>query len=388
MNNSSGNELGMDFDSPIDRRQTNSMKWDKYGDRDVIPLWVADMDFRSPPSVIDALSRHAAHGVFGYPTVPPALVDVIQSRLDENYGWKVNEQWLVWIPGLVTGLNIACRAAGDDHEDVMTAVPVYPPFLKAPEYSGRHLVTVPLALTGGRWEFDLDRIDSAIGPSTRLFILCNPHNPVGRVYNRDELAALAGLCEKHDLIVCADEIHCDLILDVDKRHIPFAMLSPEVADRTITLMAPSKTYNIPGLGCSFAVISNPRLRQRFKVAMRGIVPMVNAMGFTAAQAAYRDGGEWLSALLSYLRRSRDMVAAAIDQMPAVSAAHVEATYLTWIDMRETNVKDPAAFFEAAGVGLSDGREFGGPGYVRLNFGCPHALLQHGLERMRGALEQR
>jgi cystathionine beta-lyase len=387
MDNSSGNELVMDFDSPIDRRQTDSMKWEKYRGRDVIPLWVADMDFRSPPSVIDALSRHAAHGVFGYSTVPPALVDVVQSRLDENYGWKVDKDWLVWIPGLVTGLNIACRAVGNDHDGVITAVPVYPPFLKAPEYSRRHLITVPLALTGGRWEFDLDRFDAAIVPSTRLFILCNPHNPVGRVFNTGELTALAGICEKHDLTVCADEIHCDLILDSERRHIPFAMLSQEVADRTITLMAPSKTYNIPGLGCSFAVISNPHLRKCFKEAMRGIVPLVNAMGFTAALAAYRSGSEWLSTLLEYLRRSRDIVAVAVEQMPVISATHVEATYLTWIDTRETGIEDPVAFFEAAGVGLSDGREFGGPGYVRLNFGCPHALLQHGLERMHRALEQ-
>ena len=375
------------FDTPVDRRQTDSMKWDKYAGRDIIPMWVADMDFRSPPSVIDALSRHAAHGVFGYPTVPPALVDVVQSRLDENYGWKVDKDWFVWIPGLVSGLNIVCRAVGNDADEVITTVPVYPPFLKAPKYSQRRLVAVPLALSGGRWAFELDRFEAAIGSSTRLFILCNPHNPVGRVYTHTELSALAAICEKHDLIVCADEIHCDLILDTDKRHIPFAMLSREVADRTITLMAPSKTYNIPGLGCSFAVISNPQLRKRFKDAMRGIVPMVNAMGFTAALAAYRDGAPWLGELLAYLRKSRAMVATAIDQMPAISATHVEATYLSWIDMRRTGIKDPVAFFESAGVGLSDGRDFGGPGYVRLNFGCTHAVLQRGLERIHSALDR-
>jgi cystathionine beta-lyase len=380
--------MATEFETPVDRRQTNSMKWDKYRDRDVIPMWVADMDFRSPPSVTDELTRHAAHGVFGYSVVPQALTEEIQSLLDRNYGWKVDEEWLVWIPGLVTGLNIVCRAVGNDHDEVITAVPVYPPFLTAPEYSRRSLITVPLALSGRRWEFDLERFEAAVSPSTRLFILCNPHNPVGRVYSREELTALADICAKHDVIVCADEIHCDLILDSDKRHVPFAKLSSEAADRTITLMAPSKTYNIPGLGCSYAVIANPDLRKRFKKVMRGIVPRVNAMGFTAALAAYRHGEQWLAGLLTYLREGRDMVADAIDRMPGLATTPVEATYLSWIDTRETGLEDPAAFFEAAGVGLSDGREFGGPGFVRLNFGCSHPLLQRALARMHTALDQR
>jgi cystathionine beta-lyase len=380
--------MEMDFDTPVDRRDTDCMKWDKYRGTDVIPMWVADMDFRSPPSVIDALSRHVSHGVYGYPNVPPSLNEEVQSQLDEKYGWKVNEEWIVWIPGIVTGLNIVCRSIGEDHDDVITAVPVYPPFLKAPGYSRRGLITVPLARSGNRWDFDLDRFEASIRPATRLFILCNPHNPVGRVYTHKELMALADICEKNDVIVCADEIHCDLILDSDKQHLPFAMLSQEAADRTITLMAPSKTYNVPGLGCSFAVISNPKLRKRFKEAMRGIVPMVNALGFTAAVAAYRHGSEWLSALLSYLRRSRDIVTDAIDRMAGLETTHVEATYLSWIDTRATGLKDPVAFFESAGVGLSDGREFGGPGYVRLNFGCSQVLLQKGLERMRSVLDQR
>ncbi len=388
MDNMPGKGMEVDFDTPVDRRNTASMKWDKYRGRDVIPLWVADMDFRSPSSVIDALSQHVAHGVYGYPSVPQSLNEEIQSLLDARYGWKVNEEWIVWIPGLVTGLNIVCRSIGDDHDEVITAVPVYPPFLKAPGYSRRRLITVPLERTEARWEFDLDRFDASIRSATRLFILCNPHNPVGRVYTRDELTALAAICEKHDVIICADEIHCDLILDSDKQHLPFAMLSRDVAERTITLMAPSKTYNIPGLGCSFAVISNPKLRKRFKEEMRGIVPMVNALGFTATLAAYRHGSEWLSALIAYLRRGRDIVTDAIDRMSGLETTPVEATYLSWIDTRATGLKDPVAFFESAGVGLSDGRDFGGPGYVRLNFGCSHILLHKGLERMRSVLEKR
>lgn len=379
--------MQIDFDTLVDRRDTGSMKWDKYRNKDVIPMWVADMDFRSPPSVIEALCRHAAHGVFGYTVVPQSLIEEIQLLLDNNYGWKVKAKWIVSIPGLVTGLNIACRAVGEDHDDVITTTPVYPPFLEAPGYSRRGLITVPLAMQAAGWEFDEERFFASVSPATRLFLLCNPHNPVGRVYTRDELAAMAGICEKYDLIICADEIHCELILDTDKQHFPFAMLSPEIADRTITLMAPSKTYNIPGLGCSFAVIPNPQLRRRFKDVMRGIVPMVNSMGFSAALAAYHGGREWLQTLLIYLRRNRDIVIDAIERMPGISTTPIEATYLSWIDIRGTGLKDPVAFFESAGVGLSDGRDFGGPGYVRLNFGCSQIMLKRGLERMHSVLEQ-
>ena len=376
-----------DFDTPVDRLGTQSMKWDKYKNKDVIPMWVADMDFKSPPSVIEALSHHANYGVFGYTSASLELVEEIQLMLDEKYDWEIQPEWIVWIPGIVTGLNIVCRAVGDDHDDVITTTPVYPPFLTAPGYSRRGLITVPLEKQATCWELDADRFESSISPTTRLFFLCNPHNPVGRVYTRGELVAMAGICDRNDLIICADEIHCDLILDSDKQHLPIAMLAPEIADRTITLMAPSKTYNIPGLGCSFAVISNLKLRKRFINAMRGIVPMVNCMGFTAALAAYHGGREWLHSLLAYLRINRDIVLDTIDRMPGVSTTPIEATYLAWIDISDTGLNDPIAYFESAGVGLSDGRDFGDDRYVRLNFGCSKSTLRRGLKRMHTALEQ-
>jgi cystathionine beta-lyase len=351
--------------------------------------------------VVAALRERADHGVFGYASVPPELAQEVRSRLKRNYNWEIEEQWLVWLPGLVTGLNVACRAVGHAQERVLTTVPVYPPFLKAPGYAGRSLKTVPLVRSGerktdegrgtahrqgGRGQMDVASIDEAVTPDTRLFILCHPHNPVGRAFERDELTDLAAVCARHDIAVCSDEIHCDLILEPGKRHIPFATLSPDTADRTITLMAPSKTYNLPGLGCSFAVISNPDLRRRFTSQMAGIVPPVNALGFAAALAAYRHGGAWLEDLLDYLRGNRDMVAAAVAAMPAVAMTPVEATYLAWIDIRPTGLTDPVGFFEAAGVGLQDGRDFGWPGYVRLNFGCPRTVLDEALMRMRAALE--
>jgi cystathionine beta-lyase len=345
------------------------------------------MDFPSPPAVLEALHRRIDHGVFGYTLVPQELVQVVQSTLWVEYGWEVGGEWIVWLPGLVTGLNVACRAAGEDGDDVATLTPVYPPFLSAPGLSRRNLVPVPLAQVDKTWTVDFDGLERSLTSRTRLLLLCNPHNPVGRVFNREELSNLAALCEKYDLILCSDEIHCGLILDEDKRHIPIAALDSQVARRTITLMAPSKTYNIPGLGCSFAVIPDAGLKKRFLQAMAGIVPHVNTLGFTASLAAYREGGPWRLALLDYLRENRNIVQKAVDSMPGLSMSPVEATYLAWIDTRKTGIEHPARFFEDAGVGLSNGAEFGGPGFVRLNFGCPRSLLLEALKRMESSLRR-
>ncbi|NQT71507.1 MAG: putative C-S lyase [Chloroflexi bacterium] len=375
-----------DFNTPIDRRGTSSFKWDKYKDRDVIPMWVADMDFRSPPAVIEALHQRVDHGVFGYGDAPCELNDIIVSMLQSDYGWAIDSSWIVWLPGLVTGLNVTCRAIGDDGSDVLTNTPAYPPFLSAPDNSRRNLVSVPLVREDDRWNFDFDRIEKAITPQTRLFILCNPHNPTGRVFTRDELVELCRICERHDIVICSDEIHCGLILDTDKTHIPTATLSSDIADRTITLMAPSKTYNLPGLGCSFAIISNDDIRWSFRKAMSGIVPHVNVLGFTASLAAYRDSHDWQLALLYYLRTNRDILEKSIQGIDGLTMTHVEATYLAWIDTRQAGMEKPVRFLEEAGVGLSDGAYFGDPGFVRLNFGCPRTILEEALRCIRTAME--
>jgi cysteine-S-conjugate beta-lyase len=379
------NSNTFDFDTVIDRRNTASLKWNKYKGRDILPMWVADMDFKSPPSVLKALHERVEHGIFGYAVTPQALIDITVDMLFKQHGWQVHPDWLVWLPGLVTGLNVTCRAVGNPGDDVMTAIPVYPPFLSAPLHFQRNVVTVPLEYRNGKWEFDFEALEKAITPKTRLFMLCNPHNPVGRVFTRQELVQLAAICEKHDLIVCADEIHCGMILDPDKIHIPFAGLGTDIQDRTITLMAPSKTYNIAGLGCSFAVISNAKIRRRFVQAMAGIVPRVNVLANTAALAAYQDTSQWLKQLLDCLRDNRDRVFSSVSQMKGFSICHAEATYLSWIDARESGLEDPAGYFENAGVGLSDGAEFGSPGFLRLNFGCPRATLDEALKRMESAI---
>jgi cystathionine beta-lyase len=374
-----------DFDTPLDRRGTASEKWDRYAGRDILPLWVADMDFRSPPAVIKALHQRVEHGIFGYTAPPKELVETVVTMLGREYGWQVDEEWLVWLPGLVCGLNVTCRAVGAPGDGVAIFTPVYPPFFSAPRNAGRQVVSVPLAEHEGRWEMDLVALERAISPRTRLLLLCSPHNPVGRVWTKEEQLVLLELAERRDLVVCSDEIHAGLVLDGDTRHTPFAAISPEAARRSITLNAPSKTYNIPGLGCSFAVIPDDTLRRVFRRAMAGIVPHVNLLGYTAALAAYRDGEAWRQALLEYLRGNRELVLREVAGMPGVRVWPVEATYLAWIDARGLGVADPAAFFEGAGVGLSDGSPFGAPGFVRLNFGCPRSLLEEAVQRMRIAV---
>ncbi len=369
------------FERVIDRRGGDSLKWNRYAGRDVLPLWVADMDFAAPPAIIRALEKRVAHGCFGYAEPTPALLEAVLEHLQRAYGWQVEAQWLVWLPGLVSGLNIACRAVDGD---VLTATPIYPPFLSAPGLAGKTLATAALQQLAGRWLWDFAALQRARTPSSGLLLLCHPHNPVGRAWDDDELAQIARFCKRHQLIVCSDEIHCQLLLDRQRRHRPLAMIDADIAERSITLMAPSKTYNIPGLGCAFAVIPNAALRRRFTATMRGIVPHVNALGLAAMEAAYRDCDDWLQALLEVLRDNRDRVAAMLGSIPGLTVTPVEATYLAWIDARGLGIGDATAFFEKAGVGLSNGADFGLPGWLRLNFGCPRATLDAALERMRRA----
>jgi cystathionine beta-lyase len=374
-------ESEFDFDTIIDRSGSSSEKWDRYAGRDIIPLWVADMDFRSPPSVIAALHERIDHGVFGYTHPPAGLVEAVLAHLQRDFDWRVEPEWLVWLPGLVCGLNVLCRSVGEEGDEIITFTPVYPPFMSAPALNGRVTVKVPLKLDKGSWLMDLEALERAITPRTRMLLLCSPHNPVGRAWSRSELEQVAALAQRYDLVIGSDDIHAGLILDEGRQHLPIATLSPETAGRTITLLAPSKTYNIPGLGCSFAVISEPALRKRFIKAAGRIVPHVNILGYSAAEAAYRHGEEWRRSLIEYLRGNRELVATAIDALPGFFMAHVEATYLAWIDTRASGIKKPGEFFEQAGVGLSDGADFGAPGFVRLNFGCSRSLLVEALQRM-------
>lgn len=371
------------FDSAPDRRGSDSVKWSKYAGRDILPLWVADMDFAAPPAVVEILHLRIDHAVFGYGGPWPSLTESVLTHLENEYNWRIEPDWIVWLPGLVTGLNVACRTVDGE---VLTATPIYPPFLSAPHFSGRRLNRFELANTEAGWRWDFAAMQQATTAATELFLLCHPHNPVGRCWSREELLELADFAERNDLIVCSDEIHCGLILDADKRHIPFASLSPEAARRSITLMAPSKTFNIPGLGCAFAVIPDAKLRRRFEYAMHGIVPHVNVLGLAACEAAFRDCTDWHRELIAYLRGNRDRVLATVNSKNGPKMQNVEATYLAWIDVRPLGLAKPAAHFEAHGLGLSDGADFGAPGWLRLNFGCPRSTLDEALERFSRACQ--
>lgn len=374
-----------EFDQQVDRKGTASQKWEKYSDSDILPMWVADTDFMSPPSVLQALHERIDHGVFGYTNVPNELNELVIQRMQEKYNWQIHQDWIVWLPGLVCGLNLACRAVGQSGDTVISAKPIYPPFMSSPRLSDRTVATVPLKEHNGHSIIDFDALESGITEQTRLLLFCNPHNPGGAVYRREELEALAELVIRHNLYICSDEIHCDLILEPGLQHIPISSINDEISKRTITLMAPSKTYNIAGLGCSFAVVSDPELRKQFINVRKGIVPDVNLLGYTAAIAAYKDGDEWNEKQLDYLRENRDFLMKEINKIPGLKLNPIEATYLAWIDVSGAKLSNPAHFFEQAGVGMSPGRDFGDSNFMRLNFGCTRSTLEEAVKRIKAAL---
>ncbi len=376
-----------DFDEIIDRRGTGGEKWDRYQGQDVIPMWVADMDFKVPPAVTQALQDRVNHGIYGYPGPDRELEAVVVNRLQRCFDWEIDPSWIVWLPGLVSGINAMCHAFSDPGDDIITTTPVYPPFLAAPGNSGKTCIKVPMVLENDRYVFDFKGIERAITGKTRIFILCSPYNPCGTIFTKKELSRLVNICHDHDILLLSDEIHADFILDEDACHCPTWMCDPKAPDQTITLMAPSKTFNIPGLSCSFAVISNGALRKKFQAFSRGLLPHVNCMGLVATRAAFESGEEWLAALIQYLKINRDYVYQRINQMKGLSIKPISSTYLAWIDATALNVENPAVYFESMGVGLNDGATFGANGYVRLNFGCPMATLKQGLDRMERAVDK-
>jgi cystathionine beta-lyase len=379
-----------DFDRHIDRRRTESTKWHKFPP-DVLPLWVADMDFPSPEPVTRALRERVEHGIFGYGVEQPEFHEVMCERLLKRHGWKVEPEALVLLPGVIPGFNVACRAFSAPGDGLLTLLPVYPPILRLPDNVGLTRDAVDLTRgSDGRYEVDWDAFERAITPRTRMFILCNPHNPVGRVFTRDELSRMAEICLRRGLVICADEIHGDLIYQ-GHQHVAMASLHPEIEARTITLMAPSKTYNLAGLRCALAVIPDQALRETFMATRLDLVQSANILGYTAMLAAYRDGQPWLDELLRYLEANRDFLVQYVRaHLRGLEVGVPEGTYLAWLDCRQAGIpgRDPYTFFlETARVGLSDGATFGrgGAGFVRLNFGCPRPMLTDGLERMRKAL---
>lgn len=380
-----------DFDELPNRRGSESIKWNQY-EEDVLPMWVADMDFRSPEPVVEALEARIRHGVFGYPVEIEQLREVIIERLEQLYDWQVQPDEVIFMPGVIKGFNLACQAVATPGDAVLVQPPIYPPILEAPEIAGiERREAVLVQDEEGNYTVDWDSFEGAIDGGTRLFILCNPHNPTGRVFSREELARMAEVCLREGVVICADEIHSDLVYP-GERHVPMAMLDPEVAQNTITLMAPSKTFNLPGLQCSYAIIQNHDLRERYQQVRVPYMNWVNILGQVAALAAYREGHEWYAQLMSYLEGNRDYAYHyVIQELPGISMARPEGTYLAWLDCRQTSIEgDPHEFFlKRARVALNNGSDFGsgGEGFVRLNFGCPRAVLAEGLSRIKAALHK-
>ncbi len=386
-----------DFDHLPDRRLTDSVKWNEF-DPDVLPLWVADMDYPVADPIRRALRERVDEAIYGYPDVfanhkPVAeLREVIIERMLKLYGWRVTAEEIVILPGVIVGLNLACQSLAVSRGSALVQTPVYPPFLGIAENANmkRHD-----ALLEQRWdgyyEVNWETFERAITDRTRLFVLCNPHNPVGRVYTRGELERMAEICLRKGVVICSDEIHCDLVFKRHK-HIPMATIDKEIGQHTITLMAPTKTFNIAGLQCSFAIIQNQELRKEFQGSMRGLVMWANLMGLRATVAAYRDGQEWLEQALNYLESNRDYLVQYVhEQLPSLHMVEPEGTYLGWLDCRKAGIQgNPCEFFvKEARVGLNDGATFGagGKGFVRLNFACAWVTLTHALERMKTALEK-
>jgi cystathionine beta-lyase len=381
--------MTFNFDTPPDRRGTDSQKWQKYAGKDILPMWVADMDFEAAPAIVEALRRRVSHGVFGYSRPVSTTTDAVLGYLATRYRWTVDPASIVWLPGLVCGLNAAVRAFSAEGDEVLSLSPVYPPFMTAPRNGGRVPRSVPLALRPGRWEIDWDALEAAVTHRTRALIFCHPHNPVARAWRREEIERIAEFCARHGLVLISDDIHCDLLLEPGAVHEPFAIAVPGAKARTMTLMAPSKTYNIPGLGTSLAIIEDAALRSRFARACHGIVPEVNALGYAACEAAYAEGGPWRQELIAYLRANRDFLLERLARdVPSVRVeAPIEATYLAWLNVADLGLSHPVKHFEEHGVGLSDGAPFGAaPGtHVRINFGCARSTLDEGLSRMAAAV---
>lgn len=384
-----------DFDAVLERRDTGCAKWSfnerLFGAADVISMWVADMDFPSPPPVVEAIRRRAEHPIYGYPMRSPAFYEPLVDWLRSRHGWETDRAWFVHSPGVVPALGLAVLAYTQPGDKVIIQPPVYYPFFNVVKNNGRQVVENPLVVQDGVYRMDLAALDRLIDARTKLLILCSPHNPVGRVWTRSELAALGDLCLKRNITVISDEIHSDLVFPW-ARHTPLASLSPELAQITATCFAPSKTFNLAGLATSAVVIPNPRLRQSFTTVVENLgLQLGNVFGQVGLEAAYRYGAEWLAGLMAYLEGNLDYLTEFLARrLPQIKPNRPEGTYLAWLDCRALGLDRAALkdlFLKQARVALDDGPIFGtgGEGFQRLNFACPRATLDAALRRIEQAV---
>ncbi len=373
------------FDQPVSRRNTASIKWNKYADPDVIPMWVADMEFATEPKIIEAMTDRLQHPILGYTSAPADLKTAVINYLSDRHDWQIDGDWLVWLPGVVPGVAAACTMAGDVNDEVIVFSPIYHPLRYLPEMKNRNRVDVPLQYVNRRWTIDFDAFKEAITPRSKMLLLCSPHNPTGTMFSSEELRRVADICSDNNILLVSDEIHCDLVLHPSKTHCPTGRAASDRQNNILTLMSPSKTFNLAGANCSFAVIPDPAIRERFSSACLYTVPIVPTLSYTAAQAAYQHGWEWHQALIDYLRGNLATLRAAVDDMPLLSMDDIESTYLGWINTSRIPVEDAHDFFLKAGVGLSPGAQFGDANFQRLNFACCREQLNQGIEKIAKAV---
>lgn len=373
-----------DFDTIIDRQNTFSLKWQKYEGRDILPMWVADTEFRCAQEILDAIKARTDHGLLGYhvPTQYEPANEAVYRWLMKRHDWEIQPEWLLWTPGVVPAFNVACKAYCQPGDKVIVQIPNYPPLLAAPALNGLERVDIPTISEGGRWTIDLQALeDAAKDPACKLFILCNPGNPVGTVLTAHELAEIGRICEQNKVILISDEIHCDLVLDNEAKHLPAGALEL-LKDNSVTLMAASKTFNVAGLGTSFAIIPNTKLRADFNKAMMGIVPWVTILGLVATETAFTQCDQWYDSLISYLRLNRQYIYEEINQIDGLEMLLPQATFLAWIDGSKLGVELPQKWAEDKGVGPSPGADFGDKQGIRINFGCPHFYLEETIKRLK------
>ncbi len=377
----------MSFDAIIDRRGTGSIKWDRRPDLD--PYWVADMDFESPPEILDAIHQRVAHGILGYAQPHPGLIEAILHYLLQRHSVSIDPEHIIHLGGLVPALSLGARAFGEPGDAVMTCTPIYPPFLTVARDACMETISVAhIRPPEGPWGFDFAAMEQAVTPNTKIFFLSQPQNPLGRCFNAGELIKLAQFCRSHGLILMSDEIHCDLVLDESATPFFSALRLPDdLRSNLIVLSSPSKTYNIAGLGYAFAVIEDDALRRRFAAARGHTLPEINCLSYFAAEAAYRFGEPWRQQLLAYLRDNRDTVTRFVeDELPGIAIPDIEATYLAWLDCTALTIDNPASHLERSqGLFVSDGAHFGTPRCIRFNFGCPRARVIEGLAKIRAGL---
>lgn len=377
--------MSLDFKTQLDRKNTGSLKWDKYKGTDILPMWVADMDFPVATEIQKAVQEQLSHPVYGYTIATEKTLKTVTTMLQEEFNWTIDPEWLVWLPGVVAGLWGACAAYGEHGDEAIFNTPIYHHFFEVPTQGQKKPVAVPLRREeSGRWTYDFEALQAAISERSKIMLLCSPHNPTGTLFTEAETQEMGRFCEKNNLVIVSDEIHCGLVLS-DNTHIPAGVACPDQLDRLVTIMSPSKTFNLAGLNCSFAIISNPELRKQFNDACHSVLPMVPGLAYTAMEAAYSEGKPWQHGMLEQLRENHNYLKAEIEAIPGLQMTPMEATYLAWINTDDLPCDNAAEYFESFGVGLSPGSGFGMDNYIRLNFACPMSMLVDAIERMKKAV---